>query len=340
MILVTGGAGYIGSHTLLALRERGGEVVVIDDLSEGHKEALLGARHELGTLLDLDFVDAVFKRYPIRAVVHFAARCYVGESVHKPGLYWRGNVLATLHLLETMARYQVPSLVFSSTCATYGEPERQPITEDAPQKPVNPYGETKLACERMMRDFGKAHGIATVALRYFNAAGADPAGRLGEDHDPETHLIPLVLQAASGVRDKVTVFGSDYPTRDGTCIRDYIHICDLASAHVLALDALGSGRLGGFQAFNLGNERGNTVLEVIASAERATKRKVPYVIGARRAGDPPMLVGSSELARKELGWQPRFPDIDSIVATAAAWFTRRPKGYSTGYSAPATGGPT
>lgn len=332
MILVTGGAGYIGSHTLLALRERGDDVVVLDDLSEGHREALRGARLEQGSLLDLAFVDGVFRRHPIRAVVHFAARCYVGESVHKPGLYWRGNVLATLHLLESMVRYRVPSLVFSSTCATYGEPTQQPITEECLQAPVNPYGATKLACERMMREFGVAHGLSTIALRYFNAAGADPAGRLGEDHDPETHLIPLVIQAGLGRRDHVTVFGADYPTRDGTCIRDYVHVADLASAHLLALDALASGRSKGFRAFNLGNERGTTVLEVIAAASAALGGPVPHVVGGRRAGDPPVLVGSSALVRSALGWQPRHAAIEDIVASAAAWMRAHPHGYASARS--------
>ena len=328
MILITGGAGYIGSHTVQALRERGREVVVADDLSEGHAPALLGARLERGSLLDMDFVDALFRRNPLRAVVHFAARCYVGQSVESPGLYYRANVLGTLHLLEAMARYRVPFCVFSSTCATYGEPEEQPITEDTPQRPVNPYGETKLVCERMLSDFARAHDIASVGLRYFNAAGADPEGRLGEDHEPETHLIPLVIAAALGRRSGVEVFGDDYPTRDGTCIRDYVHVADLADAHVLALEALEGERLSGASFFNLGNERGTSVLEVIKSVESVTGRKVPYRIGPRRAGDPPMLVGSSSRIQAALGWRPRHADIDAIVGTASRWHEAHPHGWS------------
>ena len=327
MILVTGGAGYIGSHTLLALRALGRQVLVLDDLSEGHADALLDAPLVRGSLLDAGFVEGVFRTHPVRAVLHFAARCYVGESVQDPGLYYRANVLGTLNLLEAMARHRVPSLVFSSTCATYGMPERQPLDEATLQQPVNPYGETKLVCERMMRDFGTAHALATIALRYFNAAGADPEGRLGEQHDPETHLIPLVIGAALGTRPEVTVFGNDYPTRDGTCIRDYVHVTDLATAHVLALEGLESGRLRGFTAYNLGNETGTTVLEALASVERVTQRKVPFRIGPRRPGDPPVLVGSSARIRAELGWQPAHADIDTIVRTAWLWQAAHPHGF-------------
>ena len=327
VILVTGGAGYIGSHTLLALRERGREVLALDDLSEGHAGALRGAPLARGSLLDAAFVESVFEEHEIGAVLHFAARCYVGESVKNPTLYYRANVLATLHLLEAMARHGTPRLVFSSTCATYGEPPTQPITEDTPQAPVSPYGETKLVCERMLRDCARAHGIDSVALRYFNAAGADPEGRLGEDHDPETHLIPLVLAAAMGRRPDVTVFGADYPTRDGTCIRDYVHVSDLADAHIQALVAMESKRLGGANAFNLGNAQGTSVLEVIASAERVSKKRVPYAIGPRRAGDPPVLVGSSERIQKLLGWRPRHASIDAIVASAWGWQESHPHGY-------------
>ncbi|MCC6671655.1 MAG: UDP-glucose 4-epimerase GalE [Planctomycetes bacterium] len=327
MILVVGGAGYIGSHTVLALRERGRRVLVLDDLSEGHRAALLGAPLARADVLDLEQVRSVFQWHRIGAVMHFAARCYVGESVTHPGRYYRANVLGTLNLLECMREAGVKRFVFSSTCATYGEPESMPIVETMPQRPVNPYGETKLVCERMMRDFARAHGLDSVALRYFNAAGADPGGRLGEDHEPETHLIPLVLQAAQGRRPHLTVFGNDYPTRDGTCIRDYIHVTDLAEAHVLALEAMEQGRAGGFQFFNLGNQSGTSVLEVIHAAEKVTGRKVPYVVGARRAGDPPVLVGSSAKIQEQLGWRPRFGSIEEIVGTAWRWHAAHPGGY-------------
>ena len=326
VILVAGGAGYIGSHTVLALRERGHEVVVLDDLSEGHAAAVHGVQIEECDLLDAAALQAVFGRHSVRAVVHFAARCYVGESVTDPGKYYRNNVVGTMNLLDAMRAADVRSLVFSSTCATYGEPERIPITEDLPQRPVNPYGESKLWCERMMRDYHRAHGLSSVALRYFNAAGADPAGRIGEDHDPETHLIPLVIQAAMGQRPSIAIFGDDYPTPDGTCVRDYVHVTDLAEAHVLAIEALGAGRTG-FHAFNLGNQLGTSVREVVQAVERVGGRKVPVTIGARRPGDPPMLVGSPEKIVRELGWKPKLGAIDSIVATAWQWHERRPRGY-------------
>ena len=331
MILVTGGAGYIGSHALLALRERQRDVLVLDDLSEGHRGALRGAPLVEASMLDAAAVEQVFATHRIDAVMHFAARCYVGESVREPGLYYRANVLGTLHLLEAMVRHGCKRFVFSSTCATYGEPERQPITEEAAQAPVNPYGETKLVCERMLRDFAHAHGIDVVALRYFNAAGADPGGRIGEDHAPETHLLPLVLGTLLGQRPVITVFGADYPTRDGTCIRDYVHVTDLAEAHVLALLAMERGELRGMHAFNLGNELGTSVLEVIASAERVTGKPVPTAIGPRRPGDPPVLVGSSAKIKRVLGWQPRHAAIDQIVATAWAWHRAHPAGFGEGH---------
>ena len=328
VILVSGGAGYIGSHTVLALRERGRDVLVLDDLSEGHRAALLGAPLAEGSMLDRDFVARVFAEHAIDAVFHFAARCYVGESVTDPGQYYRHNVVGTMNLLDAMVEHGVRRFVLSSTCATYGEPARLPITEDLPQDPINPYGATKLIDEWLLRDYHRAHGIESVALRYFNAAGADPGGRLGEDHEPETHLIPLVLQAAAGRRGPVTVFGDDYPTPDGTCIRDYVHVSDLAEAHVLALLAMERGSVGR-RAYNLGNAAGTSVLEVIRAAEEVTGRPVPHTIGARRAGDPPRLVGSSEKIARELGWQPRYGDIRTIVETAWRWHEARPDGYPT-----------
>lgn len=326
VILVSGGAGYIGSHTVLALRERGREVLVLDDLSEGHEAALLGAPLARGSMMDQDFVRGVFRENEISAVFHFAARCYVGESVTDPGKYYRHNVVGTMNLLDAMVETGVKRFVLSSTCATYGEPERIPITEDLPQSPINPYGATKLIDEWMLRDYHRAHGIESVALRYFNAAGADPQGRLGEDHDPETHLIPLVLDAAEGRRDSLTVFGEDYPTPDGTCIRDYVHVTDLAEAHVLALLAMEQGSVG-TRAYNLGNAAGTSVLEVIRAVEEVTGKKVPYVVGERRPGDPPRLVGSAAKIEAELGWKPRFGDIRTIVETAHRWHTSHPDGF-------------
>ncbi len=326
MILVTGGAGYIGSHAVLALRERGRDVVVVDDLSEGHRAAALDAPLEEGSLLDRAFVDAVFAKHDVGAVFHFAARCLVGESVTDPGKYWEGNVVATHNVLAAMARHGTRRFVLSSTAATYGQAAQMPIAEEAAQVPCNPYGETKLACERMLRDYHRAHGISSVSLRYFNAAGADPQARLGEDHDPETHLIPNVIAAALGQRETVTVFGDDWDTPDGTCVRDYIHVADLAQAHILALDAMERG-MASARAFNLGNARGTSVLEVVRAVEDVAGRRVPYAIGPRRPGDPAVLVGSSERIVKELAWRPRFGDTRTIVATAWRWHESHPRGY-------------
>lgn len=326
LIAVVGGAGYIGSHTVLALREQGFRVVVIDDLSEGHLGALHGVELLQGSLLDRDFLDHALGGRGITAVVHFAARCYVGESVTDPGSYYRNNVGGTLNLLDAMLLAGIRRIVFSSTCATYGEPREMPILESFPQLPVNPYGNTKLVCEYLLRDYHRAHGLDSVALRYFNAAGADPEGRVGEDHDPETHLIPLVLRAAAGRLHTLKVFGNDYPTRDGTCIRDYVHVTDLADAHVRALRSLIAGT-GGARAYNLGNANGTTVLEVIRAAERITGRKVPFEVVGRRAGDPPVLVGSPAKIAAELGWQPQYSDIDTIVRTAWRWHSEHPEGY-------------
>jgi UDP-glucose 4-epimerase len=326
VILVSGGAGYIGSHTVLALQDAGHEVLVLDDFSEGHQSALLGTSYVRGSLLDRQFLKDVFARHQVAGIVHFAARCYVGESVERPGRYYENNVVGTLNLLDAMVAAGVKRLVFSSTCATYGDPQQLPITEDAPQLPVNPYGNTKLVCEMMQRDFANAHKMGIVALRYFNAAGADPQARLGEDHRPETHLIPLVLAAAAGRLPQVKVFGDDYPTPDGTCIRDYVHVTDLATAHVLALRSLIDGATG-FCAFNLGNDNGTSVREVIAVAERVTGKKVPFIVTARRAGDPPVLVGAAAKIQRELQWQPQHSDIDTIVATAWKWHSANPEGY-------------
>jgi UDP-glucose 4-epimerase len=325
--LVTGGAGYIGAHAVLALRERGRDVIVLDDLSEGHQPALLGAPLARGSMLDREFVRSVFETHEIDAVFHFAARCYVGESVEKPGLYYETNVVGTKNLLDAMVETGVRRFVLSSTCATYGEPESMPIVEDMPQSPVNPYGMTKLIDEFMLRDYGRAHGIQAVFLRYFNAAGADPQGRVGEDHEPETHLIPLVIAAALGRRAGLTVFGDDYPTPDGTCVRDYVHVTDLAEAHVLALEAMERGAIG-VGAYNLGNSTGSSVLEVVRSVEAVGGKKVPHEIGPRRPGDPPLLVGSSRKIAAELGWRPRFGDLQTIVETAWRWHESNPHGFA------------
>lgn len=325
-ILVTGGAGYIGSHIALALREQGAPVLVLDDLSEGHRAAVLDAELVVGSLLDPEFLTGVFRDHEVAAVMHLAAHCYVGESVKQPGRYYQNNVVGTLNLLDAMVAANVDCLVFSSTCATYGEPSTVPITEDEVQEPVNPYGESKLWCERLIRDFGRAHGIRGVALRYFNAAGADPEGRLGEDHRPETHLIPLALSALDGGDQALTVFGDDYPTADGTCVRDYVHVTDLANAHVLALEAL--PRLpAGLTAYNLGNEQGTSVLDVIRAVESVCGKKVAYEVGPRRPGDPATLVGSSRRIQRELSWEPQLGSIERIVETAWHWHRDHPEGY-------------
>jgi UDP-glucose-4-epimerase GalE len=317
MILVTGGAGYIGSHYVLHERARGGEVVVLDDLSRGHREAALGADLVVGDVGDRPALDAIFTRHRVEAVVHFAAFAYVGESMSDPARYYRNNVVGTLTLLEAMRDHAVDALVFSSSCATYGTPDRTPIDEAHPQRPINPYGESKLACERMIAGFAEAHGLRSIALRYFNASGADPEGRIGESHDPETHLLPLVLDAASGSSDEVTVFGDDYDTPDGTCVRDYVHVCDLVAAHALALDALRRGARAG--VFNLGTEVGHSVREIVAACERVTGKRVRARVAPRRAGDPARLVASAAKARAELGWAPRFTRIDDTVETAWRW---------------------
>jgi UDP-arabinose 4-epimerase len=321
-VLVTGGAGYIGSHACKALAEAGYLPVTYDNLSFGHDWAVQWGPLEQGDILDRTRLDEVIGKYKPGAVMHFAAFAYVGESVGNPGKYYRNNVVGSLTLLEAMRDKGVKRIVFSSTCATYGIPDRVPIGEDTVQRPINPYGESKLMVERMLRDFSAAHGIAWTALRYFNAAGADPDNRIGEDHDPETHLIPLVLDAASGRRGPVTVFGTDYDTPDGTCIRDYIHVTDLAEAHVLALAALADGAPSA--AYNLGTGRGFSVREVIATSEKVTGLKVPAILGARRPGDPAALVSDASRAREAFGWQPRFIELSDIIATAWAWHQRKP----------------
>jgi len=316
-VLVTGGAGYIGAHACKALARAGYLPVAYDNLLHGHEWAVRWGPLERGDILDRARLDEVIARWKPTAIMHFAAFAYVGESVTDPGRYYRNNVAGSLTLLEAARDHGIDRFVFSSTCATYGLPDRLPIREDTPQHPINPYGASKLMVERMLADFGAAHGVKSIALRYFNAAGADPDGEIGESHDPETHLIPLVLDAASGRRPLVTVFGADYDTPDGTCIRDYVHVTDLADAHVLALQALEGGAPS--SAYNLGNGQGHSVREVIDAVERITGLKVPVEAGPRRPGDPAALVSDATRARDELGWQPRLADLDEIIRTAWGW---------------------
>jgi UDP-glucose 4-epimerase len=324
-VLVTGGAGYIGSHTVAALQERGEEIVIVDNLQQGHKEALLGGKLYVGDLRDSDFLDTVFKENSIDAVIHFAANSLVGESMKLPGKYYHNNVYGTLCLLEKMNEYGVNKIVFSSTAATYGEPENVPIDEYDRTLPTNAYGETKLAMEKMMKWFDVAHGIKYISLRYFNAAGAHDSGKIGEDHNPETHLVPIVLEAALGKRPHISVFGDDYATEDGTCIRDYIHVSDLADAHVLAVQKLRGGSES--SVYNLGNGHGFSVKQVIEIARYVTGREIPAVIEPRRAGDPAVLVASSDRARKELGWNPTRSALENIIQSAWNWHVSRPDGY-------------
>ncbi|MCD1260048.1 UDP-glucose 4-epimerase GalE [Paenibacillus athensensis] len=324
-ILVTGGAGYIGSHTVAELLARGEEVVVVDSLQQGHRTAVTGGTLHVGDLRDGAFMDRVFGEHAITAVIHFAASSLVGESMQHPAKYYDNNVYGTLCLLDKMNQYGVKHIVFSSTAATYGEPERLPIVETDRTMPTNTYGETKLAMERMMKWFDAAHGIKYVSLRYFNAAGAHPAGHIGEDHTPESHLIPLILQVALGQRAHISVFGDDYPTPDGTCIRDYIHVCDLADAHVLAVERLRSGAESA--VYNLGNGRGFSVNEVIETARRVTGQAIEARLEPRRAGDPAVLVASAEKARAELGWKPARAELAEIIASAWQWHRSHPHGY-------------
>lgn len=316
-ILVCGGAGYIGSHINKALHQEGYETVVFDSLIYGHREAVKWGAFVKGDLANPDDLEAVFRDHDIDAVFHFAAFTYVGESVEDPEKYYYNNVGNTLNLLKVMRKHGCNKIIFSSTCATYGAPEKLPLTEDMPQHPINPYGATKLMVERIFKDYHAAYGLEFVVLRYFNAAGADPDGEIGESHNPETHLIPLVLDAASGKRADIKVFGTDYNTPDGSCIRDYVHVTDLASAHLLALHHLEAGRRSDF--FNLGNAQGTSVLEVVEAARRVTGKDFKATMTERRPGDPPKLVGSSEKAMQVLGWRPRFADIDVIVEHAWNW---------------------
>ncbi|WP_129725848.1 UDP-glucose 4-epimerase GalE [Ectobacillus funiculus] len=326
-ILVCGGAGYIGSHTVSELLDKGEDVIVVDNLQTGHREAVLdGVKLYVGDLRDTTFLNEVFANNGIEAVVHFAADSLVGESVENPLKYYDNNVNGALCLLQTMVKHNVKKIVFSSTAATYGEAKEFPIAEETLTEPTNPYGETKLAIEKMLKWSEQAYGMKYVVLRYFNVAGAHMDGKLGEDHTPETHLIPIILQVALGKREKINIFGDDYDTYDGTCIRDYIHVTDLADAHILAIEKLRRDGISG--TYNLGNGNGFTVKEVIAAARKVTNYPIPAVVVTRRAGDPARLVASSEKAMTELGWQPRYTSLEQMIQSAWRWFQKHPAGYS------------
>lgn len=324
-ILVTGGAGYIGSHTAVELLDQNEEVVIVDNLQKGHKGAILGGKFYEGDLRDDAFLDKVFTENDIEAVIHFAADSLVGESVVEPLKYYNNNVVSTLKLLSKMKEHGVNKIVFSSTAATYGEPESIPILESDKNNPTNPYGETKLAVEKALKWADNAYGIKSVSLRYFNAAGAHISGKIGEDHTPESHLIPIILQVALGKREAISIFGDDYETPDGSCIRDYIHVTDLAQAHILALKKLRNG--GNSAIYNLGNGTGFSVKEVIEIAREVTGEKIKAVIADRRPGDPAILIASSEKIQKELNWQPKYNNLRTILETAWNWHKNHPNGF-------------
>jgi UDP-glucose 4-epimerase len=323
-ILVTGGAGYIGSHSVRLFLTRGHDVWVYDNLSFGHRAAVPADRLVVGDLNEPHRLDQLLLERRIEAVVHFAAFAYVGESVTNPAKYYQNNLVNTLSLMECLRRHRVGRFVFSSTCATYGNPLKVPITEDEPQKPINPYGQTKLTVERALADYAGAYGWGYAALRYFNASGANPDGTIGEDHTPETHLIPLVIQAAMGQRPHIEIFGTDYPTPDGTCIRDYIHVDDLAEAHLLALEKLQPGQ---GLAYNVGTGKGYSVRQVIRTVEEVSGKKVPVKEGPRRAGDPAELVACADKVQRELGWKPHYAELRPIIETAWNWHRTHPRGF-------------
>lgn len=325
-ILVLGGAGYIGSHTVYELIEKGKEVVVADNLETGFMQAVHPkAKFYQGDIRDKAFLDDLFSKEKIDGVIHFAANSQVGESMTNPLKYYDNNLHGTMVLLKSMVEHDVDKIVFSSTAATYGEPERIPILENDKTAPTNTYGETKLSMEKMMKWTGKAHNLRYVALRYFNACGAHKSGKIGEAHNPETHLIPLILQVPLNQRKYISVFGNDYDTKDGTCVRDYIHVTDLAQAHILALEYLSNGNES--NVFNLGNGVGFTVNEIIETARNVTGHSIPAKMESRRAGDPSQLIASSEKAKTVLGWKPEFTDINSIIETAWNWHRNHPDGY-------------
>jgi UDP-glucose 4-epimerase len=322
-VLVVGGAGYIGSHMVKDLIRRDYEVVVLDNLCRGHRELVPGGTFVEGDLGDATVLNQIFSRHSITAVMHFAAFSLVGESVQKPVAYYRNNVSQTIELLDAMERHRVRMFIFSSTAAVYGEPAKVPIPENHPCQPTNPYGATKVAVERFLADCAQSSGLKYISLRYFNAAGADASGMLGERHEPETHLIPLVLHVAAGERKNIRIFGTDYPTADGTCIRDYVHVSDLTQAHLLALESLLNG--GDSAVYNLGNSKGHSVRNVIDIARSVTGHPIPETVADRRAGDPAVLIADSEKIRRELGWKPRYEDLKTIVETAWNWHQREAK---------------
>jgi UDP-glucose-4-epimerase GalE len=326
-VLVTGGAGYVGSHAAKLLAESGHSVVVVDNLAEGHRAAVGKLPLVVADLLDRDSMIGLIKEHRIEAVMHFAAFAYVGVSVTEPAKYYQNNIVGTLALLDAMRETGINRIVFSSTCATYGIPERVPISEDHPQQPINPYGFTKLAIERALADYAHAYGLGYAALRYFNASGAAADGTIGEDHDPETHLIPLILQVALGQREYVQIFGTDYPTPDGTCIRDYIHVDDLASAHLVALEKLTPGME---LKLNLGTGHGASVQEVIDHCREITGHAIPSRVAPRRPGDPPELVADASLAKHVLGWEAKHKDVRPIIESAWRWHKTHPQGYGDG----------
>jgi UDP-glucose-4-epimerase GalE len=328
-ILVVGGAGYIGSHMVLALRDAGYPVVVFDNLSRGHADAVADAKLVTGDLRSMADLDACFAKHPVDVVMHFAALAYVGESVTSPELYYENNVVGALNLMTAMRKAGRRKLVFSSSCSTYGEPAKLPIPETHPQDPINPYGRTKLMVEQALSDYGKAGYMESVSLRYFNAAGCDPKARAGERHDPETHIVPLVLQEAMRTRKggdpgqtKLQVFGNDFPTRDGSCVRDYIHVTDLCAAHLVAAERLLAGKVSGLEPYNLANGVGFTVLEVIQACREVTGQPIEFKLRARRPGDPATLIGDASKALEVLGWKPEFAELKSIIRTQWAWMEK------------------
>lgn len=324
-ILVTGGAGYIGSHTVKMLKELGKNVIAYDNLTKGHQTAVKCDVFVKGDIFDSELLEETIKKYNIDSVIHFAAYSLVGESMEKPSMYYHNNVQGTLNLLDVMLKCNVKKLVFSSSAAVYGEPEAVPITEEISKRPTSVYGRTKLIMENVMEDYSNSYGLKYTALRYFNACGADEEGNIGEDHSPESHLIPIVLQTCLGIRESIKIFGDDYPTEDGTCIRDYIHVNDLAKAHILALEGLHEGHPSG--AYNLGIGNGFSVREIIRAAETVTGITINKEVVQRRAGDPAVLIASSERIRRSLGWKPEYMDIKDIIATAWKWHRNHPNGF-------------
>jgi len=324
-VLVTGGLGYVGSHSVKQLVERGEHVINLDNLIFGHKQAACGSEVIIGDIGDRALLRDIFSKYDIDAVMHFAALADVPESVADPRKYYDTNVAKSLALLDVMLESDVKMMIFSSSAATFGDPQVVPIPEDHPKNPTNPYGRSKLMLEEILREYERAYGLRAISLRYFNASGADPSGEIGEDHNPEHHLIPIVLQVALGQREQVSIYGTDWPTKDGTCVRDYVHVSDLAQAHLLALDALRNGCQ--TTEYNLGNGNGYTVMEVVRTAENVTGREIKTVSADRRPGDPAVLVASSEKIVKELGWKPKYPDLETIIETAWKWHSTHPNGY-------------